>query len=468
MATTVRSERMRSGQLLEREGALDELMASLSETRTGTGRLVIVSGEAGIGKTALVRAFCESVRSSDQILEGACDPLFTPRPLGPFADVAARTGGALAELVERGAGAHEVLAAIRDVLQAHPTVLVLEDMHWADEATLDVVRMLGRRIDGLPALVILTYRDDELDRSHPLRLVLGELATGRGVVRVPLRSLSPEAVAELAHGSGIDSGELYRRTTGNPFYVSEVLAGGGDEIPPTVRDAVFARVARLSTSAVAVVEAVSIAPPHVEPWLLQAMCGDSVDADDECLTSGILVTVDGGTAFRHELARLAVEESLAPTRRVSLHRDVLRALTRRVPLDPTRLAHHAEAAGDTQAVLEYAPMAAERAAPPARTGRQRPSTDARSASRTICRRAGAQSCSSAAPRPATSPTTRSRPSRCSARQSNAGAWRERPEVVRTHSPDSRGTSSAAVSTTKRKRRRTRRPRSQKTSRRAPS
>lgn len=361
MATTIRSEGTRSGQLLEREEALDDLMASLSETRTGTGRLVIVSGEAGIGKTALVRAFCESVRSSDQVLEGACDPLFTPRPLGPFADVAARTGGALAEHVERGAGAHEVLAAIRDVLHARPTVLVLEDVHWADEATLDVVRMLGRRIDGLPALVILTYRDDELDRSHPLRLVLGELATGRGVVRVPLRPLSPEAVAELAHGSGIDAGELYRTTTGNPFYVSEVLAGGGGEIPPTVRDAVFARVARLCTSATAIVEAVSIAPPHVEPWLLEAMCGDSVGAADECLTSGILVTVDAGTAFRHELARLAVEESLAPTRRVSLHREVLRTLERRVPLDPTRLAHHAEAAGDGQAVLEYAPLAAERA-----------------------------------------------------------------------------------------------------------
>jgi DNA-binding CsgD family transcriptional regulator/tetratricopeptide (TPR) repeat protein len=349
-------------QLLEREEALTALLEAHSETRAGEGRLVIVAGEAGIGKTALVHAFCESVRSSDRILEGACDPLFTPRPLGPFADVAERARGELAELVERGAGASDVFAAVRDELERQATVLVLEDVHWADEATLDVLRILGRRIDGLSTLVILTYRDDALDRSHPLRVVLGELATSRGISRLQLEPLSPEAVAALALGSEVDFDELYRRTGGNPFYVTEVLAAGGEAVPATVRDAVFARLAGLTPDAVSIVEAVSITPPLAEPWLLEAVCPDCLGALDECLAAGVLVPRDTGLAFRHELARLAVEESLTPNRRVSLHRQVLAELVAHDTADATRLAHHAEAAGDAEAVLEHAPAAALQAA----------------------------------------------------------------------------------------------------------
>jgi DNA-binding CsgD family transcriptional regulator/tetratricopeptide (TPR) repeat protein len=193
--------------------------------------------------------------------------------------------------------------------------------------------------------------------------MLGELATARGIARVGLEPLSPAAVAQLADGYPVDPHELYRLTSGNPFYVSEVLDAGSDDIPATVRDAVLARKARLTRAGTTIVEAVSIAPPHVDPWLLETVCGDAVEALDECLASGMLVAVDARVAFRHELARIAIEEVLSPTQRVTLHRAVLAAL--RDPVggtrDLARLAHHAEAAGDAEAVLRFAPAAAARA-----------------------------------------------------------------------------------------------------------
>jgi DNA-binding NarL/FixJ family response regulator len=242
--------------------------------------------------------------------------------------------------------------------------LVLEDVHWSDEATLDVLRLLSRRVPRVPVLVVASYRDDELPRTHPLRIVVGELATSEGVVRVKLPALSPAAVARLAERHGVDSDELYRTTGGNPFFVVEALAAGADEIPDTVRDAVFARAARLSPSARELLEAVAVVPSHAELWLLEALAGDATDGLDECLGSGMLTSEPAGIAFRHELARLAVEQSIAPNRNVELHRKALAALT-----DPpdgshdlARLAHHAEAAGDVEAVLRFAPAAAASAA----------------------------------------------------------------------------------------------------------
>ncbi|HJU47902.1 MAG TPA: AAA family ATPase, partial [Gaiellaceae bacterium] len=322
---TVGHTRAAVGRLLERDDALAALHGSLAEARAGSGRLALVAGEAGVGKTALVRTFSASVGHAARVLEGACDALFTPRPLGVFADVAAETGGPLADVVAGEAAAHDVLAAVRAELDTGCTVLVLEDLHWADEATLDVVRLLGRRVEGLAALVIATYRDDELERDHPLRIVLGELATARGVVRVRLEPLSAAAVAQLADGYEVDVDELYRHTSGNPFFVTEALEAECEEIPATVRDAVLARTARLGPEARTVVEAVSVAPPHMEPWLLEAACGEHAAAAEECLASGVLGVTGAGIAFRHELARLAIEQSLPPGRRLALHRRLLAA-----------------------------------------------------------------------------------------------------------------------------------------------
>jgi DNA-binding CsgD family transcriptional regulator/tetratricopeptide (TPR) repeat protein len=355
----------RSAPLLEREDALAVLSAWAADvTDKGGGRLAFVCGEAGVGKTLLLRRFCDGQASVARVLWGSCDPLFAPRPLGPLVDVAQVTGGELGEVVQREARPHEVAAALLRELAARPTILVVEDVHWADEGTLDVLRLVGRRIRTAPALVIASYRDDELDRSHPLRVVLGELATGDAPARLRLQPLSSEAVARLAEPFEVDARELYRSTAGNPFFVSEVLAAAQGVIPETVRDAVLARASRLSTRARAVLDAAAVVPLYAEMWILEALAGETVDSLDECIGSGMLRPQAEGIAFRHELARIAIEESLAPDQRLRLHRRALAALVeeRAGTPDAARVAHHAVAAGDTGAVLRFAPVAASRAA----------------------------------------------------------------------------------------------------------
>jgi tetratricopeptide (TPR) repeat protein len=352
--------------LLEREDAISALAGLVGDVaRTGRGRLVSVTGEAGVGKTLLLRRFCAEQHHAPRLLWGACDPLFTPRPLGPLVDVADATGGELLHVVDEGAKPQAVAAAlVRELAARGPTVLVIEDLQWADEATLDVIALLGRKIETVPALAALTYRDDELDRRHPLRIVLGAFARARTLRRLELTPLSRDGVAQLAEPHGIDADELYRRTGGNPFFATEVLAAGETDVPTTVREAVLARAATLSPQAEALLEAAAVAPPHVPLWLLEALTDGDLDALDECLTSGMFVHGPEGVGFRHELARLAVEDSLSPTRRLALHRRALPALAEPPTGSPDveRLAHHAEGAGDAAAVLRYAPAAGDRAA----------------------------------------------------------------------------------------------------------
>ena len=346
-------------ELLERSEQLSALGESLdSVAGEGSGRLALVRGEAGVGKTALLRRFREDRAGAVRILWGNCDPLFTPRPLGPLFALPE-----LRDVVARDVLPHEVVSALVDELRRPaPTVFVLEDLHWADEATLDVLRLLCRRLESFPALVVGTFRDDELDRAPLLRIVLGELGTSERTSRLKLRPLSPAAVATLAQPHGLDEVELYRKTGGNPFFVVEAIAAGTDEIPDTVRDAVFARQAQLSPAAKDLLGVVAVVPPQAELWLLETLVGDGIGALDECLASGMLRVEAGGVAFRHELARLAVAESANPTRKLELHGRALAALASRPETahDVARLAHHAEAARDVDAVLRYAPAAGAR------------------------------------------------------------------------------------------------------------
>jgi DNA-binding CsgD family transcriptional regulator len=350
-------------ELLERDDAFDALRSALSVIDGGGGRLVLVRGEAGVGKTTLVERFTEELGRDVRVLWGRSDSLFTPRPLGAIVDVALQTGGELERAVAGRPTPHQITVELIAELGEQQTVLVLEDVHWADEATLDVLRLLGSRMAHVPALVLVTYRDDELDRRHPLRMVLGELATTReGVIRVSLAPLSPEAVDRIAASHGRDGRVLYRMTGGNPFYVREVVECSPDEIPPTVRDAVLARVARLSEPAREVLDLVALGSPETELRLVEAH-GSLADLD-ECLDAGLLRSARNAVAFKHELARRAVEESLAPGRRLELHRTVLASLehSAEASSDMARLAHHAEGAQDREAVLRYAPAAAEHAA----------------------------------------------------------------------------------------------------------
>ncbi len=365
--------------LLEREPFLRVLASEAASARQGDGRLVLISGESGIGKTALVEAFREADSrgrgrpdlaspdraSTDRWLWGACDGLLTPRPLGPLFDIAAQAGGELARLCDQGAPRDRLFAATLAELdgQDRLTVVVLEDLHWADEATIDLLSLLGRRVTRMRVLVLATFRDDELGEDHPLRIVLGDLATQRGIRRVRLPSLSAGAVRSLAGPWDVDADELFRVTGGNPFYVSEVLSAGGPDVPPTVRDAAGARLGRAAPGTRRAVEAAAVAGTRVGPAQLAAVL-EVMPAIEDCLATGILVADGRALRFRHELLRLAVVDAIAPHRKIDLHVRWLAVLAEAdgADADPAVLAHHSEGADDARAVLRYAPAAARQAA----------------------------------------------------------------------------------------------------------
>ena len=232
--------------LLERDDLLGTLQGLHEEAIAGSGRLVLVHGEAGVGKSALVREWGALAASQSPVLWGACDPLSSPRPLGPLVDVAPHLDPQVDELLRSGERDGLFEAALASLEAMSPAVLVIEDLHWADMSTLDLVRFLARRLEGTHVLVVATYRDDHLQPSDPLRVMLGDIASQSVVRRVEVPLLSPAAVAELAAESGIDAAALHRETGGNAFFVTEVVAAGGGQLPGTVQDAVLARVQRLS------------------------------------------------------------------------------------------------------------------------------------------------------------------------------------------------------------------------------
>jgi len=350
--------------LLERASMLEELSDVLAATAAG-GRVVLLAGEAGIGKSALVKRFTERQSADARFLLGACDPLLTPRALGPLHDIAPQTGGRLAELLASGGPREAVFAAFLDQLARppQPRVVVVEDAHWADEATLDLLVFLGRRLERTPAMLIVTYRDDELGADHPLRGVLGALPQGV-VHRMRPRPLSEAAVAELARRAGRPAAGLRGLTGGNPLLVTEVLAAGDAGVPMTVRDLVLARLAGLPANAQEVVRLVAVVPTRAELWLLEEALGPEPAAVERCVAAGLLVVGEEAVGFRHELLRQAVEGALSTLGRHQLHRRILRVLSEAQGrgVDIARLVHHARQADDAEAVLRYAPAAARQAA----------------------------------------------------------------------------------------------------------
>jgi DNA-binding CsgD family transcriptional regulator/tetratricopeptide (TPR) repeat protein len=351
-------------ELLERAPVLDELDRVLAATATG-GRVVLVAGEAGIGKSALVRRFTERHPADARFLLGACDPLLTPRALGPLHDLGRQTGGRLAELLAAGSSREQLFAALLDQLDQgpRPQVVVVEDAHWADEATLDLLVFLGRRMQETRALLIVTYRDDELGVDHPLRGVVGRLPP-EAVRRLRLEPLSEAAVAELARRAGRPTAGLRALTGGNPLLVTEVLAAADAGVPLTVRDLVLARLAGLPADAQQAVRLVAVVPTRAELWLLEQAVRPPAAAVEAGVAAGLLVVGSEAVGFRHELLRRAVEGSLSTLGRRELNRRVLEVLAgatdRRV--DVARLVHHAREAAATEAVLRYGPEAARQAA----------------------------------------------------------------------------------------------------------
>ncbi len=348
-------------ELLERDELLGTLQTLRQRATAGEGTLLFVEGAAGIGKTSLLQTFCRQQQDAP-VLWGGCDALHAPRPLALLHEIAASLNAELQRLLREGRERVQVFGAFLRVV-SKPSLVVLEDLHWADEATLDFLRYVGRRIDRTQTLLIGSFRSDAVGPTHPLRIVLGDLAT-HGARRVTLRPLSFNAVKHLIGERNIDAEALHRASGGNPFFVTEVLAIAGTGVPLNVRDAVLARAACLRPSARAVLEAAAVAGPRVESWLLKEVSAADSAGVDECLSSGFLCARDDVFEFRHELARQAVLDVMTPARLLSLHQLALHALQTQTwsPPDPARLAHHAEGAASEAAVLKFASEAAREAA----------------------------------------------------------------------------------------------------------
>ena len=289
--------------LLERDAPMAQLrVLARRMARGGRGEVVLVRGEAGVGKTAVLARFVSQLDSGLRVLQGWCDPLGAPRPLGPLTDALAGLDAAaaagLAAAVESGDTARiyrQLLGALGDRAR---WVWVIEDAHWADGATLDMVRFLARRIGALRLLLVISFRDDELSPAHPLAVTLGDVANYAAVSRIVLAPLSLSAVAALAAGTGLNAEQLHHITGGNPFFVSEVLAAGPvaltrKGLPGSISEAVCGRLARLSAKARETAHAVAVCGPRADIALLQKMCPEARTALNECLGAGVLIAEGG-------------------------------------------------------------------------------------------------------------------------------------------------------------------------------
>jgi DNA-binding CsgD family transcriptional regulator/tetratricopeptide (TPR) repeat protein len=347
--------------LLEREAQLGILAQAVVEAGEGRGSTALIAGEAGIGKTSLVRALVEHVQGEARVLTASCDDLVAPRTLGPLHDAAAGTSGPLAAALSDEGPVDRVFAALLEELsQERPTVLVVEDVHWADDATLDVLGYAARRVEGVGALLVLTMRD-ELDPRHPLHRLLGAL-TGCPVHRIDPAPLSREAVQALAAGTGRDPAAVHALTRGNPFFVTETLAAPRDEVPVSVKDAVLARLRGLDAECREALERLSVVPSLVPPDLAGVLLGESMSALPAAELAGVIEGRADGLGFRHELARRAIESSLPVTRVRLLNQAVVEALRGQDRPERARVMHHAVAAGDVDTVLAVGPEAAREAA----------------------------------------------------------------------------------------------------------
>ncbi len=355
---------MRGRALLERQAELAALEVAFSHACSGKGSLVLVSGEAGIGKTSLVETFTLAHDKGALILRGYCDALLTPSPLEPLRDIAPLLDPALAKALDAPSQTSALFGRVLERLRSvhRPCVLVIEDIHWADQGTLDLVRYLGRRLDTARVLLIATYRDDEVRRYQPLQRMLGELASAAAIERISLTRFSPAAVAQLAGDHGTSAELLYKKTSGNPFFVSEALAYKGTGLPGSVRDAVLARAASLTQSGRALLDLAAVIGIRCDYAHLEAVLGDDTSGLSECLAAGLLEDTGTGIAFRHMLARDAIIEAIEPLRRRSLYRQVLTGAIGAGYIEQgqmARLAHYAEGASAGPEVIRFGLLAAK-------------------------------------------------------------------------------------------------------------
>ncbi len=369
--------------MIGRAYELAELEAGFVDASAGESRFVVIGGEAGIGKTRLVDEFLASLDDSAIVTRGQCVEFGTVGlPYAPLAGVfrdlvravgddavfeaAAGAVSTLRSLVELRTPVErderlgverldEVVTTVLEQLSRDRTIVVtIEDLHWADPATLDVLRFLTRMIRDGRVLLVLTYRSDDVGRGHPLRPLLAELERNRRASRILLDRLDAAQVRAQAHGilgadpSHDDVRALFERSEGVPFFVEELLGCGLDtvsgEVPATLRELLLGRYETLGTEARRVVRVLAAGGGYVEHEVLAEVAGMPAEQLDDLLRvavdAGVIVVVGRGYEFRHALVREAVADQLLPGESARVHRGYAVALESR-PGDPARRAARA-------------------------------------------------------------------------------------------------------------------------------
>ena len=346
-------------ELLERDKYLGELEHSFNRLSDGSGLVVLISGEAGIGKTSLVESFVQTVEERATILWGTCDALFTPRPLGPLYDIASQLKNGL---LNSQASRPVIFSKFLENLQSKqkPNIVIIEDVHWADESTLDLIKYLGRRANRTNSLFIIAFREDEISSEHPLRFVLGDISS-QNLIKINLPLLTEKTVNDLAETHRLKN--LYVITGGNPFLITELLNNKNEGVPSTIKDSILTRISRLSNNAKELIQLVSIVPTKTEKWLIDGIVNFNTKILEECLNSGLVELEEEAISFRHELSRVAVEESLSESKRQLLNEKFLQVLLKQKDIDNylARIIHHAARALNKEAIINYAPYAAKQA-----------------------------------------------------------------------------------------------------------
>ncbi len=352
-------------ELIERDGFLTALRSQFELVSEGEGHTIFIGGEAGIGKTSLIKTFCNEVKNKCSIYQGICDALFTPRPLAPLYDVLLQLGKTIPEgnidITNRTAFFTNFLHELSDGKKV--TLVVFEDIHWADEATLDFIKFLARRITQLKCFFILTYRDTEIDSGHPLRNLMGQLNPG-SFTRLGLLPLSKQAVEKMAKERGYNGEDVYRITNGNPFYVTEILASYSQGVPDNIKDSILSVYNKMNEKTKHVWEVLSVLPTAFEINYLDKLDASYIPAVQNCIDSKILIVDNERILFKHELYRRTIESSLSPLARIVLNKKILDLLLESFEENQAteRIIHHAKNANEYDLVVKYAPVAARQAA----------------------------------------------------------------------------------------------------------
>lgn len=351
-------------ELLEREDYLSQLINFFAQAENGIGHTVFLMGEAGIGKTSIVHSLENEIKSRAHFYFGACDSLFTPRPLGPLYDIAGKLGESFIEMLRNDKSRNHIFSTfLEELCKSSPLVLVFEDLHWADEATVDFIKYMARRIKRSKCLFLLTCRDNEVRASHPVRNLFGELPTGV-FSKLNVEPLSEGAVKKIAASFGYTRGsEVYHLTGGNPFYVIEILSNDLQRIPDHLKDSILRIFRSKDVDTQELLSFLSIIPTKIEFRVAERIKKDFGGDIDDCVWSGIIVKGNEYFSFKHELFRLTIEESLQPSKRKNFHKKMFQILleTRGVTKRFSQLVHHAQQVGEKELIAQIVPMAAKEA-----------------------------------------------------------------------------------------------------------